>query len=74
MKHASRILAKGDACCRGASPFYLVYEKEYLQIILHGILLAPTCSMLVGTHTYKYVCQWTLVGPVQEALCGAQAV
>jgi hypothetical protein len=58
-----------------ASPFYLICtKKEYLQIIRYGILLAPTCSMPIGTHTRTYVCQWARGGPMQEAPRGAQAV
>jgi hypothetical protein len=38
-------------------------KKEYLQIILLRILLAPTRSMTVGTHTHTYVCQWAQCGP-----------
>jgi hypothetical protein len=33
----SRILVKGDVCCRGATPFYSICtKKESLQIILQG--------------------------------------
>jgi hypothetical protein len=49
-------------------------KKEYLQIILHGILLVPTRSVLVGTHTWRNVYKWTHVGSAQEAPHGAQAV
>jgi hypothetical protein len=42
MKHTSRILLNRDTCCGGTSPLYLICKK-YLQIILHEILLAPTC-------------------------------
>jgi hypothetical protein len=40
----SHILVKGDACCRGVSPFYLICtKKESLRIILQGN--APCASM-----------------------------
>jgi hypothetical protein len=74
MKCVSRILLNGDARCGGVSPLYLICKKEYLQINLHGILLAPTCSMTVGTHTRKHVYQWPSAGLAQEAPRGAQAV
>jgi hypothetical protein len=49
-----------------------MHKKEHLQIILHGILLAPTHSMPVGTHRHTYVCQLARAGWVQEAPRGAQ--
>jgi hypothetical protein len=49
---------KGDAPTKCAShilgtriSFLLNMHKKYLQIILHGMPLAPTHSMPVGTHT-----------------------
>jgi hypothetical protein len=62
MKRVSRILINGGARCGGVSPLYFICKK-YLQIILHGILLAPTHSMTFGTHTRTYVCQWSLCRP-----------
>jgi hypothetical protein len=53
---ASRVLLNGDACCGGASPLYFICKKEYIQIILHRILLAPIGNMTFGTHTQTYVC------------------
>jgi hypothetical protein len=73
-KCASHILVKGDTHCGGASPFYLTCKKEYLQIILHGILLVPTRIMTVGTHMHTYVYQWPRAGLAQEAPRGARAV
>jgi hypothetical protein len=37
--------------------------KEYLQVIIHGIHLAPTRNMTVVTHTRTYVRQWAQRGP-----------
>jgi hypothetical protein len=67
-KHVSRI--------SGTRVSFLLnmHKNEYLQIILQGMPLAPTCSMPAGTHTQTYVCQWVRVGPAQEASRGAQAV
>jgi hypothetical protein len=54
------------------APFLLImHKKEYPQIILHGMPLAPTRSMPVGTHTRTYVCQWARTGPTQDAPRGA---
>jgi hypothetical protein len=82
--HNTRVLSeeKGDTPTQHTShisgtrvsPLLNIHKKEYLQIILHGILLAPTHNMPIGTHTCKYVCQWACVGPAQESLYGAQAV
>jgi hypothetical protein len=44
-------------------PFTSYAKKEYLQIILQRILLVPTHSMTVGSHTRMYVCQWSLCRP-----------
>jgi hypothetical protein len=44
-------------------PFTSYAKKEYLQIILQRILLVPTRSMTVGSHTRMYVCQWSLCRP-----------
>jgi hypothetical protein len=49
---------KGDTRYGGVSHFsgmhvsflHNMHKKEYLQIILHGMPLAPTRSMPVGTH------------------------
>jgi hypothetical protein len=52
MKLSSHILVKGEVRCGGASPFYLICKKkEYLYIILHGILLTLTPSVPIGMHT-----------------------
>jgi hypothetical protein len=49
---------KRDTPMQRASPFYLTCtKKEYLQIILHRMPLAPTHCMLVDTHMRTYVCQ-----------------
>jgi hypothetical protein len=40
-----------------------MHKKEYLQIILYGMPLAPTHSMPIGTHTWTYVCQWSSCVP-----------
>jgi hypothetical protein len=57
MKHVSRI----SGTC--VSFLLNMLKKEYLQIILHGMPLAPTHSMPVGTHTRTYVCQWASYRP-----------
>jgi hypothetical protein len=46
----SHILLKGDTCCGGVSPFYLVCKKA-LQIILHGN--AP-CASTRGARWHGY--------------------
>jgi hypothetical protein len=89
MKHMSHIGGKGRCAketrvshhskgrrtlWRYVSLLLNMQKKEYLQIIFHGILLAPTCRMPVGMSTCMYVCQQTRVVPVQEAQHGAQAV
>jgi hypothetical protein len=33
-----------------------LHKKERPQDILHGMLLAPACDVLVGTHMYAHVC------------------
>jgi hypothetical protein len=55
MKHTSRILAKGDTCCRGASPFYLVYEK---RIPTDHSPWDSSCANMQHArwHTYVQVC------------------
>jgi hypothetical protein len=48
----SHILVKGDAHCRGASPFYLICtKKEGLQIILHG---NTPCASMRHAHWNAY--------------------
>jgi hypothetical protein len=70
--------------------FLNMHKKEYLQLFsmrcplrqhvacllahIHELMCVPTCSMLVGTHTQTYVCQWARAGLEQEAPRGAQAV
>jgi hypothetical protein len=49
-KHVSRISRTHISLLLNMQP------KEYLQIILHRILLAPIRNMHVGTHTCTYVC------------------
>jgi hypothetical protein len=49
-KHVSRISRTRISLLLNMQP------KEYLQIILHRILLAPIRNMHVGTHTRTYVC------------------
>jgi hypothetical protein len=51
-----------------------MHPKEYLQIILHEILLAPTHNMPAGLDTCMYVCQRARAGLAPEAPCGAQDV
>jgi hypothetical protein len=64
-------LTKGrQALWRCVSPL-LNMKKEYLQIILHGILPVPTRIMTIGTHTCTYVYQRPRVGLVLEAPRGA---
>jgi hypothetical protein len=48
-----------------------MHKKEFLQIILHRILLVPTHNMLVGTHMSRMCANGHPVGPVQEAPHGA---
>jgi hypothetical protein len=66
----------GTSCISGTHISFLLNmrNKQYLQIILHGMPLAPTRSMPVGTHTQTYVCQRARTGLAQEAPRGAQAV
>jgi hypothetical protein len=54
-EHMSRILVKGDTRCRSASPFYLIWKKESLQISLRGD--APCANtQRAHWHTYVKVC------------------
>jgi hypothetical protein len=39
MKRASLILAKGDARCRGVSPFYLIWKKNTYCLFFTGFSL-----------------------------------
>jgi hypothetical protein len=44
-------ISKGRRALSRCVSLLLNMEKEYLLLILYGILLASTCGMPVGTHT-----------------------
>jgi hypothetical protein len=78
-ERAFHILVKGDVRSRGASPFYLrCTKKESLQIILQGNAHCANSQHDLW-HTYVHIRTCMCANghstcPVQEALCGAQAI
>jgi hypothetical protein len=75
-RNACLVSSERASCISGmcVSVLLNMHKKRISTDYSLGILLAPTCSMPIGTHIRTYVCQWACGGPMQEAPRGAQAV
>jgi hypothetical protein len=74
MKLVSRILAKGDAHCGGAYPFYLICQKRIPTDYSSRDSPYVNTQHAHCTHMHKYVCKQTRAVQVQEEPRGAQAI
>jgi hypothetical protein len=64
MKRASHMLVKGDTCCVGVPPFYLIWSTP----------CDISCGASVGTLEHMRMCTNGHVPTTQDPPCGAHAV